>query len=116
MELRRAKAENPSAGLIEALATVSEIELRGEVIALARPRHMCRQHTENRRAAWCVAGALEEHGYAVELRGELCNVVATARRAEGRPLLLVGAHYDSVPGTPGADDNVSGVATMLACA
>src|SRR5450755_1919869 len=27
---------------------------------------------------------------------------------------LIGAHYDSVPGTPGADDNASAVAVMLA--
>jgi len=29
------------------------------------------------------------------------------------PLLIVGAHYDSVPGTPGADDNASAVAALL---
>ncbi len=29
---------------------------------------------------------------------------------------LVGAHYDTVPGSPGADDNASGVAVMLAIA
>lgn len=29
---------------------------------------------------------------------------------------LVGAHYDTVPGSPGADDNASGVAVMLALA
>lgn len=28
--------------------------------------------------------------------------------------ILIGAHYDSVPGTPGADDNSSAVAVMLA--
>ena len=32
------------------------------------------------------------------------------------PLLVVGAHYDSVPGSPGADDNASGVAALLALA
>ena len=26
---------------------------------------------------------------------------------------IVGAHYDTVPGTPGADDNASAVAVML---
>ncbi len=31
-------------------------------------------------------------------------------------MILVGAHYDSVPDTPGADDNASGIAAMLACA
>src|SRR3569623_1739357 len=30
--------------------------------------------------------------------------------------VLVGAHYDSVPGSPGADDNASAVAVMLAVA
>ena len=31
----------------------------------------------------------------------------------GRPRVLVGAHFDSVRGTPGADDNASGVAGVL---
>ncbi|HVZ39812.1 MAG TPA: M28 family peptidase [Candidatus Kapabacteria bacterium] len=29
------------------------------------------------------------------------------------PLLIVGAHYDSMPGVPGADDNASAVAALL---
>jgi Zn-dependent M28 family amino/carboxypeptidase len=29
------------------------------------------------------------------------------------PLVVVGAHYDTVPGSPGADDNASGVAAVL---
>ncbi|GIS59063.1 MAG: hypothetical protein CM1200mP2_12880 [Planctomycetaceae bacterium] len=32
---------------------------------------------------------------------------------EGGPRLLVGAHLDSLPQTPGADDNASGVAALL---
>lgn len=32
------------------------------------------------------------------------------------PAVIVGAHYDAVPGTPGADDNASGVAALLAVA
>jgi hypothetical protein len=31
-------------------------------------------------------------------------------------IVVVGAHYDSVPGAPGADDNASGVAVLLALA
>lgn len=31
---------------------------------------------------------------------------------EGSPI-LIGAHYDAVPGTPGADDNATGVAVLL---
>jgi Zn-dependent M28 family amino/carboxypeptidase len=30
-----------------------------------------------------------------------------------RPPILIGAHYDAVPGTPGADDNASGVVVLL---
>ncbi|MBV9389505.1 MAG: M28 family peptidase [Chroococcidiopsidaceae cyanobacterium CP_BM_ER_R8_30] len=30
-----------------------------------------------------------------------------------KPPILVGAHYDAVPGTPGADDNATGVAVLL---
>lgn len=33
--------------------------------------------------------------------------------AEGGPVFVIGAHYDTVEGTPGADDNASGVAVML---
>lgn len=29
------------------------------------------------------------------------------------PPILIGAHYDAVPGTPGADDNATGVAVLL---
>lgn len=32
------------------------------------------------------------------------------------PPILIGAHYDTVPGSPGADDNASGVAAMLVLA
>jgi Zn-dependent M28 family amino/carboxypeptidase len=32
---------------------------------------------------------------------------------KGLPPLVIGAHYDTVPGTPGADDNATGVAVLL---
>lgn len=45
------------------------------------------------------------------------NLVAE-RRGKGRAseIVVVGAHYDSAEGTPGADDNASGVAAALALA
>jgi Zn-dependent M28 family amino/carboxypeptidase len=39
------------------------------------------------------------------------NIVAT--RSGLGPTIVVGAHYDTVAGSPGADDNASGVATLL---
>jgi hypothetical protein len=47
MELRRTKAENHHAGLIDALASVSEAALRDVVLAVSKPRHMLHQRAEN---------------------------------------------------------------------
>lgn len=45
------------------------------------------------------------------------NVVATIGGTDpAAPRLLIGAHVDTVRGTPGADDNASGVAGVLECA
>ena len=59
-----------------------------------------------------------------EIRGQAChNIEAEIPGAQGaadsRPppsIILIGAHYDSVFGSPGANDNGSGVAAMLALA
>ena len=49
--------------------------------------------------------------------GPSTNVVATRRDlVEGEPWLLVGAHLDTVPQGPGAEDNASGVGVVLALA
>lgn len=32
---------------------------------------------------------------------------------KGSPPILIGAHYDAVPGSPGADDNATGIAVLL---
>lgn len=50
-------------------------------------------------------------------RGSFNNVVARKPGTNpDRPRVLIGAHFDTVPGSPGADDNASGVAVMLECA
>jgi len=42
------------------------------------------------------------------------NVVGVREGSDpSRPWVVVGAHFDSTPTTPGADDNASGVAAML---
>ena len=55
--------------------------------------------------------AVEKRPYRVQGM-DFENVVGTlpGRSAE---TLVVGAHYDTVPGSPGADDNASGVAALL---
>jgi Zn-dependent M28 family amino/carboxypeptidase len=41
------------------------------------------------------------------------NVVATTGGAGTGEIVVVGAHYDTVPGCPGADDNATGVAALI---
>jgi len=51
-----------------------------------------------------------------EMHGQACHNIEAEIRGASPRILLVGAHYDSVLGSPGANDNGSGVAAMLALA
>jgi Zn-dependent M28 family amino/carboxypeptidase len=51
-----------------------------------------------------------------EVRGQACHNIETEIRGSRPEIILIGAHYDSVFGSPGANDNGSGVAAMLALA
>jgi len=44
------------------------------------------------------------------------NVIGRAGPDRNAPLIILGAHFDSVEGSPGADDNASGVAVLLEAA
>lgn len=62
----------------------------------------------------------QQQGYQVtdqtyEARGVESANLEVSRPGTLRPeeILLIGAHYDSVAGSPGADDNASGVAVLL---
>jgi len=70
---------------------------------------------EHARAAEYIQREFEDMGVASKLIVEKDgsrNVVAEVGNPR-MPLFVVGAHYDSVPTSPGADDNASGVAAML---
>jgi hypothetical protein len=51
-----------------------------------------------------------------ELRGRACHNIEVEIRGSSPEILVIGAHYDSVFGCPGANDNGSGVAALLALA
>lgn len=89
--------------------------LRALVESLARPRHFWAEAHANRRIGEQLAEAFARLGLDVVLQGPYRNVVALPKRRRS-PIVLLGAHYDSVPGSPGADDNASGVAVLLECA
>jgi Zn-dependent M28 family amino/carboxypeptidase len=45
--------------------------------------------------------------------GTYRNVIGTLRGRRDAPSLIVAAHYDTVEGSPGADDNASGLVVLL---
>jgi Peptidase family M28 len=51
-----------------------------------------------------------------EIRGQACHNIEAEIRGARPEILLIGAHYDSVYGSPGANDNGTGVAATLALA
>jgi Zn-dependent M28 family amino/carboxypeptidase len=62
-------------------------------------------------------GTVEIHEF--QVRGKIhqnliLNLPPLSQEGKGGlPPILIGAHYDAVPGTPGADDNATGVAALL---
>jgi Zn-dependent M28 family amino/carboxypeptidase len=94
--------------------------LRSHLVELARERDpyfatqghfYVQQYIRQQLAAW---GTVEHHDFAVNGRTHrnwILNLAAAKR--QNRPPILIGAHYDAVPGTPGADDNATGVSVLL---
>ena len=86
--------------------------LRDHVAKLAKSE----RNTDLETPARYIADALAAHGVAsrrhsFESGGRTVSNIETGS-VEGS-FVLVGAHYDTVPGSPGADDNASGVAALI---
>ena len=74
-------------------------------------------------AAEYIGTTMAEFGYEVqrqayEVRGQMAENIEVEILGTERPneIVVIGAHYDSVRGSPGANDNGTGVAAMLALA
>jgi Peptidase family M28 len=105
----------------------AEIELRDELIADVRilggeigERNMTRYPQLNAAADFIEnffsrAGLVPRRD-AYDLHGKTCHNIEAEIRGTFPEIILIGAHYDSVFGSPGANDNGSGVAAMLALA
>lgn len=99
-----------------ALREVSTTRLRATVEALAYPRSFVENRSANREARDWIHEELRCLGYRVRTQGEFDNVIATPP-FDSRPSdILLGAHYDTVSTTPGADDNNSAIALCLEAA
>ena len=80
-------------------------------------RYLWKENSLDRTVEY-IEAELDAQGYPVRRQSFRCydrevrNVlVETPGQQDER--VVVGAHYDTVPGTPGADDNASGVAALL---
>jgi len=58
-------------------------------------------------------GSVEMQPFTVRGQTHHNIVLKLPGQQSDRPPILIGAHYDAVPGSPGADDNASGVAVLL---
>lgn len=117
-------------------STVHIDRIKADVLRLCvSPRHSGEDAESHREAAEYVAVQLKDAGCSVEMQRFTVpsepesrpglNIVGTLSPDATREYpnagsrdstLLIGAHYDTVHGSPGADDNASGVAVMLECA
>jgi Zn-dependent M28 family amino/carboxypeptidase len=91
--------------------------LRADLELIARPREPGSAHWKAVQDH--CAASFEASGLTVRRAAYATGVnVIGERRGENQPdeVVMVGAHYDSVPGCAGADDNASGVAGVLAVA
>jgi Zn-dependent M28 family amino/carboxypeptidase len=116
--------QEPPPGLVAARPALAS-ELRADVDYLAMTigsRYVFRPEALARAADY-LENEFRKAGYdtsrqVYEVAGVSCaNVVAEWRGARAPDqIVVVGAHYDSVPGCPGANDNASGTASLLALA
>lgn len=113
---------------------VSELRIERAIRELAAtPRNARENPDDHARAADWIAAEFEQIGLATTRQSfdipaqspprQGSNVIGTLNSPPGdssgspySPPILIGAHYDTVPRSPGADDNASGVAAMLECA
>ncbi len=80
-------------------------------------RHLWKDFSLNKAADY-IESVLAGYGYGVWRQTYSCygksvsNLVAE-KKGTDKGVVIIGAHYDTVPGTPGADDNASAVAGLL---
>jgi len=103
---------------IEALQTrlMAHVTVLGETIGerhLGRPQAL-QAAADYIREAWTRYGLLvSEERFEVGGQGVKNLIVEVKGSDRPEEIVVVGAHYDSAPGTPGANDNGTGVALLL---
>lgn len=113
----------PASGDIANLTVQVDIEnLRYYTSSITGLRHAWKNPSELEERARFVQRTFASFGLTVEsqevpFHGRTYrNIIGTLQGKKDDDILLVGAHYDAALGSPGADDNASGVAVLLEAA
>jgi len=80
-------------------------------------RHLWKEGSLNKAADY-IESVLTSSGYAVwrptySCYGQSVSNLIGEKAGTDKEVVIIGAHYDTVPGSPGADDNASAVAGLL---
>ncbi|MDQ1817311.1 M28 family peptidase [Massilia sp. CCM 9210] len=113
-----------SSGTVSALATPIEqelaVRLRQHVVTIASKEHNTRTPRALRETADYIDAELSRYGYKVEKQvfqadDETVWNLEVEIKGTSTPdeIVIIGAHYDSAHGSPGANDNGSGTAMVL---
>ena len=98
---------------------ISSALLKKHLLALSRPRDPFENPETLNEIQDYIRKTFESSGYQIaadvfQWEGrEFSNWIASPPGSDEIPALILGAHFDAVPGSPGADDNASGVAALL---
>ena len=83
-------------------------------------RHLWKERSLDEAAEY-IETTLATVGYSVQRQtfgcyGKSVSNLIAEKSGKGDGVVVIGAHYDTVPGSPGADDNASAVAVMIEAA
>jgi aminopeptidase YwaD len=99
---------------------ISIENLKGHVRSIHFDRNPYDRHPELERVAQYIQRELSRIGLEVEedsfqWEGKTHKNILGVKRGKASPdrVVILGAHYDTVPGSPGADDNASAIAVLL---
>ncbi len=111
------KSDTSSEKQKDTLPQRSDIEyLKHIVKSISIPRHYIVEPENNKLVFQWIKTEFEALGLNVAVQGKFNNVIASYGKVDSGFSIIVGAHYDSVPNSPGADDNASAIAGLLTLA
>lgn len=112
----KAKSLTTNENYILLINTINPKDLKLGVETLSYPRDYYKEPEQNKKAGLWIFDQFLSYGFNPEFQGIYNNVIAKITIDTNEPYIIVGGHYDSVPKTPGADDNASAVIVMLQAA